>query len=649
MEDPYSPPIGGEAIRLFRIDRAGDGVVSVELRRFALQGRAFPPFVATSYVWGPPSHAGGATINGQPRPILSSALSFIKAMLSEHWRQKFPPDKTWWWMDSICINQKDDRERSAQVQLMSTIYPRARRTVIWLGEESEDSDRAMNFLSTLSTLDPLRDPLDSDIAEDAKSWAAVANLLRREWFERGWTLQEFLLSRHAGFFCGSKQINQHRMFDAVGVVWDYHQWKRDIIPREAYEKAWNRFRMLERYSHELSLPLVGTLAYTATSRVTDPRDRLYSLLGLCGPIDRGVVGQPDYESDPELVFIKFVKSFVEKHQSLDIVCLAATQRGLAEEDNLDAALDLPSWVPDWSVKLLHSGPVPCMASQSARAHIGNFRPMHSIDYSAVYAAYGSMGPNVCFSDNLREMTCGGVLIDHIDGLGGVRQVRKAPRDMVQSTSALNTGSQDGSMAYKPITTEGAGTLIWSQLPLCLVLDRKDRYLRHPAPLLEFSRQFKALCRALARKTETALPRPFTEWFQLTKDLLIRGVTVEKAALVGPQGSQGGFDFQGIAEALPDIPGLNDWESFVSRLRDTSWTMGMRLMVTDSGLVGMAPREAKKGDVVCVFFGCSIPLVLRQVPESNPEVFQVIGECFMAGFMNGEIWKTELRRRNFSLV
>ncbi|KAK0632706.1 heterokaryon incompatibility protein-domain-containing protein [Immersiella caudata] len=647
MGNPYSPRIGGDAIRLFRIDSSSDGAISVELRRFALKGRSrYPPFVATSYVWGPPTYTSGATINGQPKPILQSALGFLRAMLSDRWRKTLPPSKTWWWMDSICINQQDDRERSAQVQLMSTIYTHARMTVIWLGEESEDSDRAVNFLSTLSNVSH-RDPLDSGIAEDAKSWAAVANLLRREWFERGWTLQEFLLSRHASFFCGSKQINHHRMFDAVGIVWDYHQWKQDIIPRESYEKAWNRFRMMERYSHELTLPLVGTLAYTATSRVTDPRDRLYSLLGLAGPIDREIVGQPDYKSDPELVFTKFAKSFVEKHESLDIVCLAAVQRGVAEEEDLDKALDLPSWVPDWSIQLLHSGPVPCMASQSARTHVGNFRPMHSIDFSAIYAAFGGMGPDVRFSDNLREMICGGILLDRVDGLAGVKQVRKAPVDLVQSTSAANVGSPDASARSQP-TPKGIGDLIWRQVPRCLVLDRKDRYLRHPAPILDFSSQFRSLCQAIVTKGKETLPIPFKEWFQLTKDLAIRGVTLQEATRTLGN-SQSAFDLQEMTGALHDIPGMDDWESFVSRLRDTSCTMGMRLMVTDTGLVGMAPREAKKGDIVCVLFGCSIPLVLRQVPDSDRESFKVVGECFMAGFMNGEIWETMLPRHAFRLV
>ena len=37
------------------------------------------------------------------------------------------------WIDSICINQADEAEKSGQVQMMGDIYRRARRVIIWLG------------------------------------------------------------------------------------------------------------------------------------------------------------------------------------------------------------------------------------------------------------------------------------------------------------------------------------------------------------------------------------------------------------------------------------------------------------------------------------------------------------------------------------
>ena len=77
----------------------------------------------------------------------------------------------------------------------------------------------------------------------------------------------------------------------------------------------------------------------------------------------------------------------------------------------------------------------------------------------------------------------------------------------------------------------------------------------------------------------------------------------------------------------------------------------RLLITDLGYLGMAPCRARKGDIVAILFGCSIPLVLRKVGER--EAWQVVGEAYVDGFMNGEIggWRKNncLNIKTFRLV
>jgi hypothetical protein len=41
---------------------------------------------------------------------------------------------------------------------------------------------------------------------------------------------------------------------------------------------------------------------------------------------------------------------------------------------------------------------------------------------------------------------------------------------------------------------------------------------------------------------------------------------------------------------------------------------------------------KVGDLVCVIFGCGLPLVLRRV---EGDIYHYIGPCFVAGIMAGE--------------
>jgi hypothetical protein len=60
--------------------------------------------------------------------------------------------------------------------------------------------------------------------------------------------------------------------------------------------------------------------------------------------------------------------------------------------------------------------------------------------------------------------------------------------------------------------------------------------------------------------------------------------------------------------------------------------GRRLFRTHSGILGLCPAWVSKGDIVIAALGCVSPLVLRATEENR---YQVGGECFVHGMMNGE--------------
>jgi hypothetical protein len=57
-----------------------------------------------------------------------------------------------------------------------------------------------------------------------------------------------------------------------------------------------------------------------------------------------------------------------------------------------------------------------------------------------------------------------------------------------------------------------------------------------------------------------------------------------------------------------------------------------IALTKRGYIGAAPQESQSGDLVCVLFGCSVPVVLRKRIGGE---YQFVGECYMHGFMDGE--------------
>lgn len=97
------------------------------------------------------------------------------------------------WADQICINQSDQAERQAQIQLMSLIYSRALNTVIWLSEKStQDAFNAIWDLEDATTSHS--GPLPIKSRDKARNSELIAEVFDDPWFQRTWTTQEACLS-----------------------------------------------------------------------------------------------------------------------------------------------------------------------------------------------------------------------------------------------------------------------------------------------------------------------------------------------------------------------------------------------------------------------------------------------------------------------
>ncbi|KAH6669233.1 heterokaryon incompatibility protein-domain-containing protein [Halenospora varia] len=66
-----------------------------------------------------------------------------------------------------------------------------------------------------------------------------------------------------------------------------------------------------------------------------------------------------------------------------------------------------------------------------------------------------------------------------------------------------------------------------------------------------------------------------------------------------------------------------------------WTSQMstnrRLFVTDNGYIGLGPVKMRKGDQICILYGCSVPIVLRKASGG----VTLVGEAYLHGLMDGE--------------
>jgi hypothetical protein len=94
-----------------------------------------------SYTWGTGEAASELTLNGMKFPIRKSLEGALRSLRNEI-------NKTTIWVDAICIDQQNVREKSRQVSRMHQIYENADCVLVWLGEADEDSDLALDFIAS---------------------------------------------------------------------------------------------------------------------------------------------------------------------------------------------------------------------------------------------------------------------------------------------------------------------------------------------------------------------------------------------------------------------------------------------------------------------------------------------------------------------
>ncbi|KAF2834008.1 hypothetical protein CC86DRAFT_390058 [Ophiobolus disseminans] len=72
------------------------------------------------------------------------------------------------------------------------------------------------------------------------------------------------------------------------------------------------------------------------------------------------------------------------------------------------------------------------------------------------------------------------------------------------------------------------------------------------------------------------------------------------------------------------------------VRDVIWNR-RTFRTSSSNLVGLIPQNARVGDHICVLYGCSVPVVLRQHQDPDGGIFwKLVGDAYAHGVMDGDI-------------
>ncbi|KAK8058831.1 HET-domain-containing protein [Apiospora phragmitis] len=378
VNDVYKPlDSSKDETRLVRILPSTSHTAPLELQLdvFSLQSGE-SNFQALSYTWETPSEPGarGIMLCGRPHSVSANLYAALRRL-----RQKTTSRVMW--IDAICINQDDLEERAAQVTLMKQVYSKAREVLIWLGDSispahrsageasCESGSNAGQLCHDLSVEDAkpfswLVDRADalakSSSEDDALTAFAMLYLLsiNEHWCHKS-IFHEFALARDAQFVVGSvaapaslardfyRSYANHLPPGACcheSVTWRMTSelWD-DIVQKRLALWGSSAVRMMHlsgargNTKKNPGTMLRELLWLLRTKSSTDPRDKVYGVLGLLPEVsfDEQTLLKPDYSLAASQTFARCTQYLIESEKDLMALVGPRTRQS-----------DLPSWVPD---------------------------------------------------------------------------------------------------------------------------------------------------------------------------------------------------------------------------------------------------------------------------------------------------------------
>ena len=309
-----------------------------------------PEYEALSYVWGDPLDQRSIIFDGSPFDVtrnLATALRYLRL-----------PDKLRRvWIDALCINQSSTKERNEQVKMMGEIYTNAKPVLIWLGEASEGSDEAFALMSTIA------EGIEVTESDSQKMFSFYMQLVEREWFTRLWTIQELVLANQDPLVgCGLTWTTWSVLLSAWQKVALSEFTKMGIVmlktqgtenqgdENSAIRTSAIKIDLLNNLRNAVTSKggetLRDLLLNTNSSNATEPRDRIYALLGMMRTENRADF-TVDYDWPLEAVFAEAVAHIFQKGNG-PFLLSGMELAGASQKTSF------PSWVPTFGSRSLLS-------------------------------------------------------------------------------------------------------------------------------------------------------------------------------------------------------------------------------------------------------------------------------------------------------
>ncbi|ORY59116.1 heterokaryon incompatibility protein-domain-containing protein [Pseudomassariella vexata] len=334
----YEPLQSPDHIRLLKIIPSQDDTRNIEISIIPTPLQTAPQYEAISYTWGDATQLGSVTC--QPGGVLVQVTQNCISILR---RLRQPQKERLVWIDAICINQQNIPERNAQVAVMGRIYASANRVVIDIGESSESGEQALHYLKNCE------ETVLYEFVLGLKIKDTVCNLYERPWFWRIWVLQEAFMARDAVVMCGRTVVpwSAFRPFriwvDArpAGETENYHVALPHTVPQTLV------IGNCSQRSYRAESDLLRLLVTGRICRATDSRDKVFALLPMLERVPEEL--RADYSKSVTQVYVETAKYILSTSGLMFLSCI---QHHSDQDASNTAEPRLPSWVPDWSQRVM---------------------------------------------------------------------------------------------------------------------------------------------------------------------------------------------------------------------------------------------------------------------------------------------------------
>jgi hypothetical protein len=341
-------------------------------------------------------------------------------------------------------------------------------------------------------------------------------------------------------------------------------------------------------SDAAGMPLLDTIIWTSfgTSddgaiQATDPRDRIYGLLGMVREKDRRRI-PVNYSPATTINNVLFAvgKVLLEDHGP-DILCFCQRTPETLPQNAKDA---LPSWVPDWTA--------PRMMPQIGGVSFGTEGEARGRGDASGGARWQDWTSKSRVKDVVYEqpvIALPGLIVGRVESIGRVFKAAPGSPDYLDECRVWL-------LEISQMVASGSGVLRNPELG-------KETWR---VPIADMG---------LVKRADAEGPSRFIHGF----NVLTRGISPP------PE--------------LNDETAKRDWVMSESWDYRRAWKIyNRRALVDDAGRFGLGPEDIAVADEVAVFAGAHVPFVLRppgHMGPSTPPRYQLVGPTYIFGLADGE--------------